>query len=307
MGIVLAMALAAPVVGVQTDGIAPCDTNAFDRDLRTLRPELEILPLHGAPAEARLSAPGTWLASIEGVSSNQPVLRVTGNPTPLLRSLPAQDCRRVVEIAASIVDGLLDQLPNPARDIGSFEVAATTRISLSAWVGAGTLQGPIAWMASLALGARLGLGAFEIVGSADVGFPPASLPLATLDQGSVGSYQATPVDLEAGGGWSPRLGPGRVSLDGFVGAALAIVSTRAGSEALFSTQPQLIAELFLAAAAGYALDLSDRFSVGLRVEERWAPVQANATVNGESPAEADQVVTRRWSFGATLTAGWRFF
>ncbi len=117
-----ALALAAPSGGVQSDGTASCDSNGFARALRALRPELEIVPVDSqltASAVVPRLPIGAWLAQIEGLQSDQAVLRVTGNPTPLLRPLPGQDCLRVVQIMASIVDaGFSDQLPNPARDVG---------------------------------------------------------------------------------------------------------------------------------------------------------------------------------------------
>ncbi len=67
MGIVLALVLSAPVVGVQSDGTAPCDTSGFARDLRALRPELTIVLLPG------LAPVGSWRASLEGLGSNQSV------------------------------------------------------------------------------------------------------------------------------------------------------------------------------------------------------------------------------------------
>ena len=194
MGIVLALVLSAPVVGVQTDGTAPCDTDGFARDLKALRPELEIVSLPRASPQASTEAlpAGAWLARLEGLASDQAVLRVTGNPTPLLRPLPGQDCGRIVQTAASIVDGLLDQLPS--TDVGPLSIPVGLRPTFSAWGGAGTLQGPVRFVASFALGGRVGLGAFEFLFVADLG-PWASVPLATLNLGPGGSYRAQPFDF----------------------------------------------------------------------------------------------------------------
>ena len=296
MGIVLALALSAPVVGVRTDGAAPCDTNAFARELRALRPELAI-----APIDAELSAPAeAWLASLEGVPSNQAVLRVTGNPTPLVRSLAGQDCRRAVQIAASIVDGLLDQLPREAPE--PFGVSSALRPSLGILGGVGVLQGPIDWVPSFALGLRLTLGVWELVGAADIG-TLATLPLVTADQGSVGLYKALPFDFEAGVGYAPRFGPGSFSLDALIGLSVVRVWTTARPPALFNSKSQLSVEAFFGLAAGYTLELPARFSVGIRLEERWSPSQATVSVD----VGPDSVVTRAWVFAPTLFAGWRFF
>ena len=142
---------------------------------------------------------------------------------------------------------------------------------------------------------------------ADVGLP-ASTPLATLDEGPVGSYQALPIDLEIGGGWSLRLGPGRLSLDGLIGLGLVSVSASVPpppAGGVFGAQPQLSKELFLGAAAGYVVELPLRFFVGVRVEERWAPAQV--TVNVADAPRGFQVDTRRWTFTSTVIVGWRFF
>jgi len=302
MGIVLALVLTAPMVGVQTDGTVPCDAKGFARALATLRPELEIVPLDFAS-----SAPaGAWLARIEGLESDQAVLRVSEGPTPLVRSLTGEDCTRALQTAASIVDGLIEQLPNPRLDSGPRRAPATRRTSLSAWLGAGILQGPIQWVPSFALGARFGLGWVELVGSIDVGLP-ASFPLATVDEGPVGSYQAVPIDLELGAGWGPRLGPGRMSVDGSVGLALASFSTNPlpGNAHLFEIQSQIAAQFFLAASAGYVFELPAHFFVGPRIEERWAPGHSTVTVEGA--VAGDHVMTRVWTFTATGVAGWRFF
>jgi hypothetical protein len=304
MGIVLALVLSAPVVGVQTDGTAPCDTDGFARDLKALRPELEIVSLPRALQAPIAAQPAeVWLARIEGIGSDQAVLRVTGNPTPLLRPLPGQDCRRAVKTAASIVDGLLDQLPS--TDVGPLSSPGGLRPTISAWGGAGTLQGPVQFVASFALGGRVGLGAFEFLFVADLGLL-ASVPLATVNLGPAGSYRALPFDFELGGGWSPRLGPGRLSLDGSIGLALTRVWPHVSTGAmLFSTKPQVAQELFLAPSVGYTLELPARFFVGLRAEERWAPQQTTVTV--DIAIAGDQVPTRTLTFTATGIFGWRFF
>ena len=67
MGIVLALVLAAPVVGVQSDGTAPCDTTGFAKALRALRPELEIVPV----ASGTEVPAGAWFARIEGLAGVQ--------------------------------------------------------------------------------------------------------------------------------------------------------------------------------------------------------------------------------------------
>jgi len=304
MGIVLALVLSAPVVGVQTDGSATCDTDGFARDLKALRPELEIVSLSGASPQASTDVlpAGAWLARIDGLGSGQAVLRVTGNPTPLLRPLPGQDCRRLVRTAASIVDGLFDQLPS--TDVGPLSNSAGLRPTISAWGGAGTLQGPVRFVAAFALGARLGLGAFEFLFVADVGLW-ASVPVTTVNLGPGGSYRAQPFDFELGAGWSPRLGPGRLSLDGSIGVALAAVSSEPIAGKLFSTPPQFPAELFLAPGVGYTLELAARLFVGLRAEERWAPQQRQ--VAADVAVAGDDVLTRTWTFTATAIFGWRFF
>jgi len=294
MAIVLALALAAPVVSLQSDGAPPCDTAAFAHDLRALQPELTIVVLDAGqtpPAEA-------WIARLEGVASGQPVLRVTGNPTPLLRALSGESCRPLVEIAASIVDGLLDQLPREAS--ASLVFATPFHPALGIWFGGGVLQGPIQWVPSIALGLRLTLGDWEIVGASDLGML-ATLPLSTSDEGMVGNYTALPFDFEIGGGYAPRLWLGTVMLDALTGPSVVRVWTK-GSP-LFGSQAAVTLEAFVGLAAGYTIDLPARFFVGIRVEERWSPAQAHFSVEGGT----DAVVTRAWTFTAALLAGWRVF
>jgi hypothetical protein len=306
VGIILALTLAAPVVGLQSDGAVPCDASAFARDLRTLRPELTVVPLDGS----QVPPAGAWIAHLEGLLTGQPLLRVTGSPTPLVRALPGQDCRRVVEIAASIIDGLLDELPHePPREGPEASVAAVHwRPSLGIWFGAGVLQGPIKWVPSIALGLRLGLGDWEVVGASDLGFL-AALPFATSDVGVRGPpctvadcfYRALPFDFEIGGGYAPRLGPGNLSLDALAGPS--VVHAWAKGSPLFSTGDKVTLVAFVALAAGYTIDLPARFFVGARVEERWSPVQPKFDVDGAS----DSVDTRIWTFTSAIFAGWRFF
>ena len=298
MGLVLALALAAPVVSLQSDGAAPCDTAAFAHDLRALRPELTILALDGGQRSPPEVPADGWLARLEGVGSGHPVLRVTGAPTPLLRGLPAEGCRSAVEIAASIVDGLLEQLPREAP--ASLISAAPLHPSLGIWLGAGVLQGPIDWVPSFALGLRLTLADWEIAGMSDLGLL-STLPLSTADEGVVGTYKALPFDFEIGGGYAPRLGPGRLMLDALTGLSAVRVWTE-GSP-LFGNHDRVTVELFVAAAAGYTVDLPDRFFVGARVEERWSPSQAESSVTGGT----NSVTTRIWAFSAALLAGWLFF
>ena len=302
MGIVLALALAAPVVGLRSDGAPPCDTAAFAHDLRALRPELTIVLLDTGQTPPPKPPPtppvGAWIARLEGVASGQPVLRVTGNPTPLLRALSGESCGSVVEIAASIVDGLLDQIPREAP--ASLALAPPLRPSLAIWFGGGVLQGPIQWVPSIALGLRLTLADWEIVGAADLGVLATS-PLSTMDEGMVGNYKALPFDFEIGGGYAPRLWLGTVSLDVLTGPSMVRVWTK-GSP-LFSTQAGGTREAFVALAAGYTIDLPARFFVGARIEERWSPAQARFSVTGST----DSVVTRTWAFTAALLVGWRIF
>ena len=302
MGIVLTLALAAPVVGLQSDGAPPCDTAAFAHDLRALRPELTIVALLDSAGTSpqkllRRSMRGlhAWRASPPG----QPILRVTGNPTPLLRALSEESCSSVLEIAASIVDGLLDELPRePSASLAS---AAPLHPWLGIWFGSGVLQGPIQWVPSIALGARLALGDFEIVGASDLGVL-ATLPLSTsLEAPTVFDYKALPFDFEIGGGYAPHLWLGNLTLDALIGPSVVRVWTK-GSP-LFSTQAPVTLEPFVAFAAGYTIDLPARFFAGFRVEERWSPTQARFSVEGGT----DSVVTRTWTFTTELLAGWRIF
>jgi hypothetical protein len=300
VGLVLALALAAPVVSLQSDGAPPCDTAAFAHDLRPLRPELTIVALDGGQAPPT-GVPNTWTARLEGVASGQPVLRVTGGPTPLLRPLSAESCGSVVEIAASIVDGLLDQLPREASASLASEIPLHP--SLGIWLGGGVLQGPIPWVPSIALGLRLTLGDWEIAGASDLG-TLATLPLSTIDEGVVGSYKALPFDFEIGGGYAPHLGPGNLMLDALIGSSVVRVWTQ-GSP-LFGSGDRVTLEPFVGVAAGYTIDLPARFFVGARIEERWSPTQAHSSVEGETGG-SDSVVTRTWTFTADLLAGWRAF
>jgi hypothetical protein len=304
MGIVLAMLVTAPVVVVvQTDGTAPCDTKAFARALATLRPDLQIVSLDSTSTVPA----GAWRARIEGLGFAQATLQVSGSATPLQRSLAGQECARALETAASIVDGLLEQLPDPASE-RTLSLAPPQRPkSLSVLIGVGFLQSPIQSVAAFALGTRLGLGQLELVGSIDVGLQ-ASIPLATEDEGPVGTYHAVPVDLEVGAGWGPRLGPGRLSLDGLVGVVLANVWTTAAAGApkhLFDAESKIATAAYLAASASYVFDLPARFFVGVRIEERLSPEPVTVSVDGA--VASDRVVTRVWSFTATGLLGWRLF
>jgi hypothetical protein len=292
VGIVFALVLTAPVVSLQSDGAPPCDTAAFAHDLRALWPELTIVAL-----EAGQTPPvNAWLARLEGVASGQPVLRVTGNPTPLLRALSGESCSSVVEIAASIVDGLLDELP---REASAFLASATPlRPSLGIWLGGGVLQGPIQWVPTVSLGVRLRLGHFELVGASELG-ALATQPLSTPDGGR-GNYKALPFDFEGGGGWAPHLWLGNLSVDFLSGPSIARVWAK-GSP-LFGTQTVVTLEPFVALAAGYTIDLPARFFAGVRIEERWSPTQAHFSVDSSSA-----VATRIWAFNASLLAGWRVF
>lgn len=299
MGLVLALVLAAPVVSLQSDGAPPCDTAAFTHDLHALRPELTIVPIDASQTPPATLPPGTWVARLVGVDSAQPVLRVTGNPTPLLRALSARSCRSAVEIAASIVDGLLDQLPREAS--ASLAVANPLHPSLGIWFGGGILQGPLQWVPSIALGLRLSLGDWEIAGTSDLG-TLATRPFVTDRPNATFNYKALPFDFEIGGGYAPHLGPGNLMLDAFIGPSAVHLWTK-GSP-LFQTQSPVTLEPFVALAAGYTLDLPARFFVGVRVEERWSPLQATFSVIDGHPGS---VSTRVWTFTAALLAGWRFF
>ncbi len=246
---------------------------------------------------------GAWLAQIEGLQSDQAVLRVTGNPTPLLRPLPGQDCLRVVQTAASIVDGLLDQLPNPARDVGPLGNSGALPAALSrlAWRGHPARPHRVGALVRARDAVRAGV--TRLVGSVDVGLP-ASIPLVTEDQApeAVGSYQAIPIDLELGAGWGPRLGPGRLSLDGSVGVAIAIVCVRAPTPG-----QQVPAQFFLAPGVGYTFELPAHFLVGIRLEERWAQAQSRVALPLNEGIPGNEVVTRVWTFTSTAIVGYRFF
>ncbi len=115
--------------------------------------------------------------------------------------------------------------------------------------------------------------------------------------------QVLPFDFEAGGGWAPRLGPGKLSLDASVGLAVARVSDSVSpSQPLFGRQDQLTVAPFFALAQGYTLDLPARFFVGLRAEERLAP----PTTVGVIGALKDRVVTRVVSVTGRVVLGFRF-
>src|SRR5581483_12316 len=114
MGILLALTVAAPTVGVRSTGQAPCDSAAFAQALKVLRPELSVEVLD---ASSHLPADGR-VATLEWSSPGQAVLRVTGSATPLVRPITDPECKRVVQTAASIVDGLLEELPtSPAPSL----------------------------------------------------------------------------------------------------------------------------------------------------------------------------------------------
>ncbi len=72
-----------------------------------------------------------------------------------------------MQTAASIVDGLLDQLPS--TDVGPLASPVRVRASLSAWLEYGALLGPVSWVQSFAFGASLGFGPWEGVFLADIG------------------------------------------------------------------------------------------------------------------------------------------
>ena len=184
--------------------------------------------LPGVPAPR-----GAWLASIEGISSEQPVLRVTGSPTPLLRSLPAQDCERVVEIAAAIVDGLPrsasesgpgHRIPRGGRDPAPAALGLARRRDTARPHRSGCLRS----RSEL----RLGLKSFELAGLSGrrlaAGQPPAR-DGRTRDSSRC-NYQAIPGRPRGGRGLesTPRSGS---PVDSMGSSGLALVSAFAPTHA----------------------------------------------------------------------------
>jgi hypothetical protein len=298
--ILLALVLAAPVVAVQSDGAAPCDTAAFAKELRTLRPELAVLSL-----ETNAAVPiDSWRASLEGMATDQAALRVTGRRLTVLRPLPGQDCEWVVRTAASIIDGLLDELPLMTAQLEPARRSSRTNIELSGWIGAGVAQGPLQWGPTFDVGGRLLFWrSAEVIAGADIGLP-ATTPLATVDEGLLGNYRVLPFDLELGAGYGPRLGPGRLSLDLLIGLSFAEVWTNVpGTEPLFGRTNDLATEFFLAPRVSYAIDLPLQTFIGLSAEERGSPARAAVTVVGGTSS----VMTRTWTLASTIFFGRRFF
>jgi hypothetical protein len=291
----IAVPPSAPTVflSVDVDAESPCRVAGLAAAIRALRPDAALVA-------GKRPLPSDLEAEITE-SSGALTLSVRGEGKPLTRSLPpaGPSCEATVQTAALMIDRYLDELNERAEEVRIEELSHWSRpdLALIVSLGASVVQAPVGWSPGLDLGLdlRLGLALLSLGGEVN---------LAQSDSAATvgGTYHLQPAAAWLAAGVVPRLGPGRLLVQGSLGLAL-VWATIDSPGAPFQRQQGHAVDLFVGLRVGYVLDLPARFSLALRYEERWVSHPTSFSVEGFPGS----VSVRRFAGDLALMAGYSLF
>jgi hypothetical protein len=294
----LAATPSAPTLWLELDVEAgcPCSAEGLEAAIRGLRPGA-VVKLGTRPNITDLQI---LLVERKGSLS----LTTQGRGEPLIRTLPpaGSSCTETSQTAALIIDRYLDELYANDVETPIAPAARSLAPNLQLRLGLSFLQMPSGLSPSISPGAilelNLGLGLvlLSLGGEANLsGTKPVT------SQGD-GSYRAQPAATWLAAGISPRLGPGRLGLQGSFGLSLLWVQTDAS---LHQETRGHAVDPYVGLLASYFIDLPSHFSLGLRAEERFVPSPTVFITEGV-PGSAS-VAVRQFTADLALLAGYTFF
>jgi hypothetical protein len=286
------LTLSAPSQVFIASSLDSCGPDVFAQALKVLRPDLSV---GAGRAPAQDASVQVSVAADQGII----VLTVTGHDRVVARQLPgAIDCEAARQTAALIVDRAIEDFDigraSPtiealAQRSGSTPLLVSTGATLRQGI-LGAAVGP-----SIRLELRLGIATFGVAGTF-------LLPNRHAIGGGLGTYSARDETLEVTGGFSPRVGPGRLTLAAAAGVGWTILAVQ--SDLLFQRHGGTAGEPYGGMQAAYALDLPACLFLVARVEEQLALGRTIFVVEGEG---APAVETRAWTAQASLLLGCRLF
>jgi hypothetical protein len=285
-----------------------CNADAFAAAVRAQRPSLVVRAWH-VPETERPPA-GAMRAQLTWRGTSALLQLVSSGGASVVRELPADDCTRLLETAALIVDGMLETIPSgPAPEIGLLAppVPWVKQLRVSALAGAGTAQGTFGFVPVVDIEGQARVRFWELTLGADLELPSTAGFSVTPPEAGSGTVSVSAAAATMGIGFAPRVGPGRLSADAVLGLALRFASVE--SPAVFQTHQATSETPFGGARLGYAIDLPWRLLLALRAEERAGPSTNFEVVGGsfQGSWQPGLVTTPVWSFRALAFLGFNFF
>jgi hypothetical protein len=275
---------------------SPCRLESLSAAIKAQRPDaLLALGARSKPTdlEALLAQSGATLT-----------LTVRGPGKPLSRLLPSpgSDCLEAVHTAALMIDRYLDDLNENAEEARIEGLSSSSGVegAFTVSLGPSVVQGPAGLSAGLVLeiGQRLGLLLLSLGGELNL-----SQQKKVTAAGVIGSYDLLPAAAWLAAGIAPRLGPGRLVAQASLGLSLLWVTIGQTTPPTFQQQRASGVDPFAGLRLGYALDLSAKFSLALRYEERWVPSPTSFFVEGYPGS----VSVRTFSGDLALLVGYALF
>jgi hypothetical protein len=271
-----------------------CHVAALTSAIRAQRPEV-VVALGARPGPSDLEAELT-----QGTTAIS--LSIRGRGKPLRREIPltGEDCDESLQTAALMIDRYLDELnQNPEETpIEGLTTSTPTSHAFTVALGPSVVQAPAGLSPGLVLEVDLRLGLFSLALGGEL-----NLPQHEAATEVTGTYDVSPAAIWLAAGVTPQLGPGRLVAQASLGLSLLWVSIGQTTPPTYEQQQGSAADPFVGLRLGYVLDLSARFSLGLRYEERWVPSPTTFSVFGYSGS----VSVRAFSGDLALLVGYTLF
>ncbi len=270
---------------------SPCRVDGLAAAVHLQHPDV-ALSLGKRPSASDLEAEITESAATL-------TLTVRGQGKPLSRVLPTPgtSCSETLQTAALMIDRYLDELHANAEEARVADLVRGAGPQLSLLLGPSLVQAPagLDFGLTVELDFRVGLLLLSLGGEGNLA--------QTKSITAFGSYDLTPAATWLAAGVAPRLGPGRLLLQGSFGLSLLWVSVQSDLSHLPHEHDGNAVDPFVGLRVGYVLDLPARFSLALRYEERFVPAPTTFSVEGY----AGSVSVRSFSGDVALMAGYAFF
>jgi hypothetical protein len=284
-----------------------CSSEAFAAAVRAQRPAVHVHLWY--PDDGSVRPPDSAVRARLTQHGGAVTLDIRGAGKAIARTLPEADgCERNVATAALIVDGALDDLKlaaaAPSVDSLAPPVPFWKQLHLGLAVGAGFEQGVFGVVPAFDVGVALRYRFVELTLDADLGLAGSTAFTANNfpEASGQGTLTANPFDFSLGAGVTPRLGPGRVSVDVLVGIATTSVAPSNVTGGVLHPETATAELPFGGLRLGYSLDLPRGLFLTLRAEERLAP-----TAGFQVAGSGQLATTRAYTFQALGLLGYHFF